>query len=554
MSGAVDATLRVAAYCRVSTDKEDQRNSLEAQRRFFLTYIRDHPAWSLVGVFADEGLSGTSIRRRAQFSQLLRRALEGEVDLILTKEVSRFARNTVDALQVTRQLKAKGVGVLFLNDNIDTRDNDGEFRLTIMASVAHEESRKISERTRWGQLQAMKRGVVFGNNSIYGYTLSSGQLTVDPGQAEVVRLVYRKFLEEQKGTHTIARELTQLGIPPPLRPSGPWSSTMVLRLLRNEKYCGDLVQKKFRTTDYLTHRKIPNDGGEGSFCLRDHHPAVVAREQFQQVQAELARRAALQQAHTRFSSRYWHSGKIRCGACGKSYVRKSTRRPNGSEYVRFVCRGHLEGGDPCPMRAVSEKMLLACVRSVLSQLPLSVPALVGPLLEEMRARTSAEAGGLRPLEQAVRRQEDRRRRAVEAFLDGALSREELEQVTRQCSRERERLRLEEKRARQGEAPVDREGIQAFLEWELAGGEAVLEAAVQEITIFPHHIQVELAELPVLFLVRAQGQGTGRDHHITVTECRVLPKGDPIGGPPAGRNIGGAPAQDFRCQIPRPVVQ
>ena len=162
MSGAVDATLRVAAYCRVSTDKEDQRNSLEAQRRFFLTYIRDHPAWSLVGVFADEGLSGTSIRRRAQFSQLLRRALEGEVDLILTKEVSRFARNTVDALQVTRRLKAKGVGVLFLNDNIDTRDNDGEFRLTIMASVAQEESRKISERTRWGQLQAMKRGSSLG--------------------------------------------------------------------------------------------------------------------------------------------------------------------------------------------------------------------------------------------------------------------------------------------------------------------------------------------------------------------------------------------------------
>ena len=207
-----------------------------------------------------------------------------------------------------------------------------------------------------------------------------------------------------------------------------------------------------------------------------------------------------------------------------------------------------------PPAASTTRWLLACVRSVLSQLPLSVSALVGPLLEEMRARTSAEAGGLRPLEQAVRRQEDRRRRAVEAFLDGALSREELEQVTRQCSRERERLRLEEKRARQGEAPVDREGIQAFLERELAGGEAVLEAAVQEITIFPHHIQVELAELPVLFLVRAQGQGTGRDHHITVTECRVLPKGDPIGGPPAGRNIGGAPAQDFRCQIPRPVVQ
>ena len=395
-----------------------------------------------------------------------------------------------------------------------------------MASVAQEESRKISERTRWGQLQAMKRGVVFGNNSIYGYTLSSGQLTVDPGQAEVVRLVYRKFLEEQKGTHTIARELTQLGIPPPLRPSGPWSSTMVLRLLRNEKYCGDLVQKKFRTTDYLTHRKIPNDGGEGSFCLRDHHPAVVAREQFQQVQAELARRAALQQAHTRFSSRYWHSGKIRCGACGKSYVRKSNPPPQ-RERVRPLC---------LPGHALSQS---CAVRPVAAP-----PQRSGPCGDrcwrEMRARTSAEAGGLRPLEQAVRRQEDRRRRAVEAFLDGALSREELEQVTRQCSRER------------GAAAPGGEAGEAGGGSGGPGGDPGLSGAgagpagrrfwrrrSKRSPSFPHHIQVELAELPVLFLVRAQGQGDRADHHITVTECRVLPKGDPIGGPPAGRNIGGS---------------
>lgn len=143
--------LRVAAYCRVSTEKEDQLNSLSAQRQFFQRYITEHPQWSLVDVFADEGLSGTSVRRRLRFAEMIRRAMDGEIDLILTKEVSRFARNTVDALQVTRQLKEKGVGVLFLNDNIDTRENDGEFRLTIMASVAQEESRKISERTRWGQ-------------------------------------------------------------------------------------------------------------------------------------------------------------------------------------------------------------------------------------------------------------------------------------------------------------------------------------------------------------------------------------------------------------------
>ena len=183
MPCAANTPLRVAAYCRVSTDKEDQRNSLAAQQAFFLHYIEEHPGWVLVGVFADEGLSGTSVKRRPQFTGMIQRAMAGEIDLILTKEVSRFARNTVDTLQITRQLKANGVGVLFLNDGIDTRDNDGEFRLTIMASVAQEESRKVSERTRWGQLQAMRRGVVFGNNSIYGYTLRGGQLTVEPEQA-----------------------------------------------------------------------------------------------------------------------------------------------------------------------------------------------------------------------------------------------------------------------------------------------------------------------------------------------------------------------------------
>lgn len=152
----MEHALRVAAYCRVSTEKEDQLHSLAAQQAYFEGYIARH-GWRCAGIFADEGLSGTTLRR-PRFAELLRLARSGAVDLILTKEVSRFARNTVDALQVTRRLREQGVGVIFLSDGIDTRDNDGEFRLTIMASVAQEESRKISERTRWGQLQAMRRG------------------------------------------------------------------------------------------------------------------------------------------------------------------------------------------------------------------------------------------------------------------------------------------------------------------------------------------------------------------------------------------------------------
>lgn len=264
---------------------------------------------------SDEGLSGTTLRR-PRFAELLRLARSGAVDLILTKEVSRFARNTVDALQVTRRLREQGVGVIFLSDGIDTRDNDGEFRLTIMASVAQEESRKISERTRWGQLQAMRRGVAFGNDTVYGYALRGGALTIRPEQAEVVREVYRKCLEEGKGAHTIARELTEAGVAPPLRADGAWSAAMILRLLHNEKYCGDLLQKKYRTVDHLTHRKVVNRGAEEQFRLENHHPAIVSRAQFAAVQAELARRAGLAGERSRFSARYWYSGKLVCGACG----------------------------------------------------------------------------------------------------------------------------------------------------------------------------------------------------------------------------------------------
>ena len=268
--------LRVAAYCRVSTSQEDQRNSLENQRRYFSEYISRQPDWELVEVYADEGLSGTSSDRPA-FRRMLAAAAEEKIDLILTKEVSRFARNTVDTLAYTRLLRRQGVGIVFIGDHIDTRQNDGEFRLTIMASVAQEESRKISERVKWGQQRSMERGVVFGCDNIYGFTLQSGKLTVKPEQAAVVREVYRRFLMDGKGTYIIARELTAEGIPPPSGKGKTWSSTMVLRLLRNEKYCGDLLQCKSCTPDFLDHRKVKNEGQSPQVYLRDNHEAIVPR-------------------------------------------------------------------------------------------------------------------------------------------------------------------------------------------------------------------------------------------------------------------------------------
>ena len=265
--------LQVAAYCRVSTDKEDQANSFEAQQRYFRDYIERQLDWVLQGIYADEGISGTSTRKRVEFNKMLHAAELGQIDLIVTKEVSRFTRNTVDALQITRDLRRRGVGVLFLNDSLDTRTNDGELRLTIMSSVAQDESRKTSERSKWGQMRSMEKGIVFGG-SLLGYDVIGGKMTVNPEGAEVVRLIFHKYLQERKGCSTIARELREAGI---LSSKGNclWSSATVTKILKNEKYCGDLIQKKTYTPDFLTHEKKYNHGKEPLVELKDHHEAII---------------------------------------------------------------------------------------------------------------------------------------------------------------------------------------------------------------------------------------------------------------------------------------
>lgn len=519
--------LRTAAYCRVSTDKDDQLNSLAAQQAFFQSYVESRPGWRLVGIFADEGLSGTSLRRRLQFQEMVRRAEQGEIDLIVTKEVSRFARNTVDALQVTRELKAKGVGVLFLNDNIDTRDNDGEFRLTIMASVAQEESRKISERTRWGQLQAMRRGVVFGNDSLYGYTVSGGQLLVRQDQAEVVRMVYHSFLEGRKGAYTIARELTEKGIRPPLRDQGPWSPAMVLRILRNEKYCGDLLQRKYRTTDYLTHHKVLNDEAGGRFCIRDHHEGVVSREMFEAVQEELARRAAAAENRSRFSARHWYSGKIRCGLCGRTCALKQTRRADGTEYRRFVCRGRLDGAHSCGLPSVNGKVMLACVRRVMEELCLDWSAIACKVLEEVRCLGEGDSGLEEDrLDRVLGQQRARRERALEAFLDGDMGREDMRRIVQRCDRELARLEEERHRAEQRKEErscTESRRLLELLERELAEGESVLDEAICGIQVWPDFLLIRVEGLPVPFRVRAGSSGRGRRCQAEVWECAPAPE-------------------------------
>ncbi len=334
---------KVAAYCRVSTDNEDQANSFESQQRYFRQYIERNPDWELYEVFADEGISGTNTKKRKEFNRMIACAKNGDFDLIVTKEISRFARNTLDSIFYTRDLKKHGVGVIFMNDNINTLDGDAELRLAIMSSIAQEESRKTSERVKWGQKRQMEQGVVFGR-SMLGYDVKDGKMYINEDGAKVVRLIFHKFVNEGKGTHVIARELREAGIKP-MRVK-EWQNTVILRVIRNEKYCGDLVQKKTYTPDFLSHEKKVNLGQEEFVIIKDHHEPIISRELFDKANRILDEKSLSQEGKAKHSNRYPFSGKIKCGCCGRSYVARYKTRKDGSRYKAWRCLEAARHGNP----------------------------------------------------------------------------------------------------------------------------------------------------------------------------------------------------------------
>jgi len=326
--------LIVAGYCRVSTDQYDQIHSFVSQKRYFRDYIERKSGWKLAEIYADEGISGTSIKNRDAFLQMMKDASAGKFRLLLTKEVSRFSRNILDTIACTRQLKSYGVGVIFITDGIDTRDPDAELRLSIMASIAQEESRKTSCRVKWGQTRRMEQGIVFGH-SLLGYDVKGGVIRPDPYGAEIVRLIFQKYAIEKKSASLIARELEADGWTT-ASGTGNWNPGNILRILRNEKYVGDLIQKKSFTPDYLTHKKKTNQGEEPYVVLNDHHAALVSRELWKLAQEELKRRG--RKKHTSgCGTTYLLSGKIWCGVCGNVFHSRIRKRRDGSEYRKWGC-------------------------------------------------------------------------------------------------------------------------------------------------------------------------------------------------------------------------
>lgn len=443
----------VASYCRVSTEKEDQINSFESQQRYFREYIDRQPEWELYQVYADEGITGTSTKKRTAFNQMIQDARIGKFQLILTKEVSRFSRNILDTIAYTRELKAMGVGVAFLNDGINSLEPDAELRLSIMGSLAQEESRKTSSRVKWGQTRRMEQGVVFGR-SLLGYNLKDGHLTIEPRGAEIVRLIFHKYGVEKKGTTTIARELRDAGY---RTHSGnvKWSNTHIVKILKNEKYVGDLIQKKTITPDYLSHIKKYNHGEEELIILRDHHEPIIDRELWDMVQVELRRRNRKGALGTGHSNRYIFSGRIKCGVCGASFVSRKRKRKDGGFCRRWSCytvtregkahidpQGNQVGCDiGCTLR---DDLAMNLLKKSLQALNLDREEMIHSVTAiALKAIQAGEEGNIesqKSLELELEQLAKKREAALDAFFSQSITKAEMRQMIERYDRESAQLR------------------------------------------------------------------------------------------------------------------
>ena len=431
---SAEAKKRVAAYCRVSTDNEDQVNSFESQQRYFRRYIEEHPDWELYEIFADEGISGTNTKKRKAFNRMIEEAKSGAFDLIITKEISRFARNTLDSIYYTRELKRYGVGVIFMNDGIHTLDGDAELRLAILSSIAQEESRKTSERVKWGQKRRMEQGVVFGRDMV-GYDVRGGKMYINEEGAKVVRLVFRKYVNEGKGIHVIARELREEGIPT-MRYVKDWSDTVIRRMLRNEKYCGDLVQKKTYTPDFLSHEKKYNKGQEEFVIIRDHHEPIISREMFEEANRIMDSRSESFKGKSKYSNRYPFSGKIKCGICGSSFVARYKPRKDGSIYKAWRCYNAVRNGRlrkdrdgneiGCSGFSLREEDLVHIMSLVCRSLKYDREKIIKNLLSVIRSVIAMDMGGndAENLREQIKEIEDKRGELLDLYMSGDISKDE----------------------------------------------------------------------------------------------------------------------------------
>ena len=392
---AIQRQLRVAAYCRVSTDDEEQLTSYEAQKNYYTDKIMTNPKWTMAGIFADEGITGTSARKRPEFLKLIRQCRQKKIDLVLVKSISRFARNTVDCLNYIRALRQLGIAVIFEKENINTLESDSEMLITMMGAFAQAESESMSQNIRWGKRQAMREGRVnMCYDRLYAYEKGEdGQPRIIPEQAEVVRRIYKSFLAGQSlrmiKEWLEGEEIAAVG------GGSVWSIASIRGILTNEKYCGDVLQQKTYISDCIERKPIRNTGQLPMYLVRDHHEGIVSRDTFNAARLELARRNAGRSPSRKaptgrscYSAKYALTERLICGACGNKYQRCAWSK-RGKRRVVWRCASRVEYGDryckdsPTMDEGPLQEAILAAINSVMGRKEELVERIAGAMRMEV---------------------------------------------------------------------------------------------------------------------------------------------------------------------------
>ena len=442
-----DLPLRVAFYARVSTDFMEQLNSLENQKKYFTEYIGDMPNWEFAGGYIDEGISGVTTKKREKFNEMIDDALSGQFDLIVTKEVSRFARNTLDSIQYTRQLLSNGVAVYFQNDNINTLDEDSEFRLTIMASMAQDESRKISSRVRWGHHQAIKNGVVLGNSNIFGYRKANKRLYIDEEQAPIVRELFELYATGKYSMKNLETYFYNKGVRN-TRGNKLAHNTMA-NIIRNPKYMGYYVGNKVQVVDMFTKKQrfLPEDEW---VIYKDESgevvPAIVSEELWQRANEVLKYRSFdVIQKQNKTNHHNLLTGKLICAHCGLPYYRKDTVSRKGTCNSAWRCSGKIKNGkDSCPSMTIYEHEIIPILLDVFKSSQRNIEELSDLImkLSEDLLNTNEGANRIDALNKNIANEQKKKQKLLQLNIEGQFPDSEFVRMSSECDGEIRRCQEE----------------------------------------------------------------------------------------------------------------
>lgn len=372
---------RVAAYCRVSTASDEQLISLDTQKAHYEDYIKSNAEWEFAGIFCDEGITGTKKECRDGLNSLVAACEKGLVNMIITKSISRFSRNTTDCLELVRKLISLNVTVIFEKENINTGSMESELMLSILSSLAESESVSISENSKWSVQKRFQNGTFIISYPPYGYTNVDGEMVVVPEQAVVVRQMFEDTLAG-KSTHAIAKELNDRGIAS--KRGGKWTPGTVNAIIRNEKFTGDVIFQK-TYTDSQFNRHI-NHGMENQYLCEGHHEAIVSHEVFDaanEVMNQRGKEKGNGENTSRYQNRYAFSGKIKCGECGSVFKRRRHYKPSG-EYIAWCCNRHIEDKNSCSLKYITDEGIKAAFTTMMNKLVFGEQVILKPLLHSLQ--------------------------------------------------------------------------------------------------------------------------------------------------------------------------